>query len=817
MDISRIVATVAALIVPQLDAGFAQQLSKDLDTAVSGATKNVGQKLGNSLSSVGSSLTKSVTAPVLAVGGAAIAAATTLDAAFDNLIAKTGASGEEARKLEASFKNVAKTSANDLGRISEVMADLSIRTGLSGTALEGLAGQVLDLERVTNQAADTDAITRFLAAYNIPAEQAGAALDKVFRASQKSGVDFNRLTGLVVQQSAAFSELGFTADETVALIAQFEATGVNTETVLAGLRANIIASTKGNADLAKVQDQLAKSQDAIEESTLKAQAAQLKYNEAVSKYGPGSSQALTAQAALVTQQNKLKQATQDAAAAQEVLRQNVKAAGGGIEGAGKFFQEGVRDIEALIAAGDETGAIDLAKKLFGGKTFTDSLDAIRRGKFDVQDYLKTIQGGKNTINGTAEETKDFSESLQELRNGLTISLGEAAIKLFPAFKSAVETVTPVLVGLLDKFNSLSPGVQELIVKGLALAAALGPVLSITGKLVTTVSGISKVAGPATKAFGGLKTAFTGLASIPPVAWGVILGVAAVVAIVVLIIKNWDKIKAAFIAVGNAIKTAWNATLGFLKNAVGAVVGFIKNNWDKLLIILTGPIGAAVVLIVKNWDRIKGAVSSVIDFIKNNWQTILAVLTGPIGLAVLFIKNNFETIKGAVSAALDFIGNVFRTGVEVIKSIWGTIVDAVSAPFDIAKRVVTEAIEIIKAALRGLKDVADAALGPIDEIIGGGAKIVGKTAGAIGSGLSAVGGFITGRASGGPVMGGRPYIVGERGPELIVPRGSGTVIPNNELGTLGGGITYNIEINNPRAEASSTTLPKALRRASQLRG
>jgi len=38
-----------------------------------------------------------------------------------------------------------------------------------------------------------------------------------------------------------------------------------------------------------------------------------------------------------------------------------------------------------------------------------------------------------------------------------------------------------------------------------------------------------------------------------------------------------------------------------------------------------------------------------------------------------------------------------------------------------------------------------------------------------------------RASGGPVSGGSPYLVGEKGPELMVPRTSGMVVPNHALG------------------------------------
>lgn len=46
------------------------------------------------------------------------------------------------------------------------------------------------------------------------------------------------------------------------------------------------------------------------------------------------------------------------------------------------------------------------------------------------------------------------------------------------------------------------------------------------------------------------------------------------------------------------------------------------------------------------------------------------------------------------------------------------------------------------------------------------------------------------AEGGPAGANKPYIVGERGPELFVPNTSGTVVPNNALGG-GGNVTYNI--------------------------
>jgi hypothetical protein len=56
--------------------------------------------------------------------------------------------------------------------------------------------------------------------------------------------------------------------------------------------------------------------------------------------------------------------------------------------------------------------------------------------------------------------------------------------------------------------------------------------------------------------------------------------------------------------------------------------------------------------------------------------------------------------------------------------------------------------------------------------------------------------IAGRASGGPVMGGMPYIVGERGPELFTPGTSGTITPNGAMG--GNNITINVQGADPQA-------------------
>ena len=66
----------------------------------------------------------------------------------------------------------------------------------------------------------------------------------------------------------------------------------------------------------------------------------------------------------------------------------------------------------------------------------------------------------------------------------------------------------------------------------------------------------------------------------------------------------------------------------------------------------------------------------------------------------------------------------------------------------------------------------------------------------------MGGILGGlfRANGGPVKAGKPYIVGERQPELFVPRTSGTILPSTDIG--GGDNTTNMVTVNVDASGSS---------------
>jgi len=91
--------------------------------------------------------------------------------------------------------------------------------------------------------------------------------------------------------------------------------------------------------------------------------------------------------------------------------------------------------------------------------------------------------------------------------------------------------------------------------------------------------------------------------------------------------------------------------------------------------------------------------------------------------------------------------------------------------DLARSIISDLIKIqLKAQATSLFS------GLVSSIFGGG----GGATPAFGSTA-----FWGGKAEGGNVSGDNSYMVGEQGPELFVPKTSGTIIPNNQIGSMGG--------------------------------
>lgn len=116
----------------------------------------------------------------------------------------------------------------------------------------------------------------------------------------------------------------------------------------------------------------------------------------------------------------------------------------------------------------------------------------------------------------------------------------------------------------------------------------------------------------------------------------------------------------------------------------------------------------------------------------------------------------------------------------------------------------------RVALSVMNDIASAAIsGGLRNLFGGGPG--GSGGGLLNIGTSLLGGVLgaPGRATGGPVSGGRAYMVGERGPEIFVPTAAGRIVQG---ASLGGAPPIRLTIN--ISDNGQGSAPSQLRRSSR---
>lgn len=574
-----------------------------INTAINTSDVNAGvadiqnrvEKLADKMKSVGETMSKAVTVPMVAAGGAAMKFADDVNASTGRIQAGLGVTEEEARKLTGVAQEVFVNGwGESLGEVSDKLAIVKNNMGDLNDA---------DLSKVTQGAyflaerfdADVNESTRaagqLMKDFGVDSTKAMDMLTWGFQ----NGLDYTgEFLDTVREYSPQFTEMGYTGEQML-------------NTLKSGFDA-------GAWSLDKIGD-------SIKESHLRMGALDKATVEAYKSMGLN---------------------------AEEYVG---KIAKGGKEG-NKAFQEIVKK---LMEVDDATLRNQLSTDLFG----TQFEDLREKVIFSMAGASKSIEGLEGTTQKAADALQDnfgdrFKKAFRELQTTL-VPLGnillDMAESVLPIVSSAIQTVA-------KWFESLSPvGQQVTVVIGM-IVAAIGPFLTVVGMMIgpiTNVIGVLSKLGPM---FTVVRTAMMALTG--PV--GIISAI--VVALAVLIYKNWDDI------------SKWTV------KAWGHIKNFLANVWDGIKLIYETSVKAMKDFISKAWDWIKDTTSkvwnSIKNFFKNHWDEILAIFTGPIGMLVYMIAHNWDTIKNKTKEIWDAVKNKVQSSWQAIKDKTTEIMNAVKS-------------------------------------------------------------------------------------------------------------------------------------------
>lgn len=205
--------------------------------------------------------------------------------------------------------------------------------------------------------------------------------------------------------------------------------------------------------------------------------------------------------------------------------------------------------------------------------------------------------------GAAEQMADTQ--LDNMAGSLTIlksALEGAAIAISDVLAPYVRMLAEWLTDLVTKFNQLSPTVKQAIVLVGAIAAAVGPVLVVVGSLISMFGSAIAMIGRVGTAVSGL---ISGLMAMNPVVLIIIAVIVALIAIGVLLWKNWDKIKAKAIEIKNNVVKTFNNLKTAVVNAFNALKSKAASTWNAIKTAIMNPINKAKDAVKKAIDKIKG--------------------------------------------------------------------------------------------------------------------------------------------------------------------------------------------------------------------
>lgn len=212
--------------------------------------------------------TKGAAAAGAAIGAVAVAAGVAgkqlydlgvqFDDAYDTIRVGTGATGRELGRLKKTFRDVAKDVPSDFQDVGTAIADLNTRLGLTGKPLERMAEDLLHVSQMTGDdlQGNIKAVARSFVDWEITIPKQSRALDGLFRLSQASGASISELADSVQRFGSPLRQLGFTFEEAAAMFANFERAGVNTQTMVPGLKLAISNLTRPTDALAAQMKQL---------------------------------------------------------------------------------------------------------------------------------------------------------------------------------------------------------------------------------------------------------------------------------------------------------------------------------------------------------------------------------------------------------------------------------------------------------------------------------------------------------------------------------------------------------------------------------
>lgn len=638
------------------------------------------QSAGKKLTSAGSTLTKTVTVPIVGLGTAAIKTSSDFESAMSKVSAISGATGTNLDKLNKKAQEMGsktKFSATEAANAFEYMAMAGWKTE---DMLDGIEG-IMNLAAASGEdlATTSDIVTDALTAFGLSAKDSGHFADVLAKASSSANTNVSMLGESFKYVAPVAGALGYSAEDTAIALGLMANAGIKGSQAGTALRGSISRLVKPTDDAAAMMDKYGISLTNTD-GTMKPLGEVM--NTLREKLG-GLSEAEQAQAAATL-----------------------------------FGQEAMSGMLAIINASDSDY-----------QSLTDSIYNADGAAQQMADTMLNNLSGQLTL-------------LKSALEGLAIQFGEILMPYIKQFVGwlqnlvqKLQEMTPEQKEQIVKWAAFAAAIGPVLMVFGKLTSSVGSIITTFGKIPGAIKavtgGFTKLTTAGKNVFEGFKLAKAGftalgaqasplgaaLAGVTAPMIAIAAAVALVIAAFVSLWKNneefrnkmtaiWDGIKSKFESFaqgivdrlnalgfdfenfGEVVKAIWDGFCAVLAPVFEGVFNYISIVIGTVLDVITGILDVFIGLFTGNWDQcwngIKGIFEAVWNGIKDWFTNILNVIKGVFDVVLGWFGTSWDACWNGIKSFFEGIWNgivSFFTGILTgIQTAFTTVFTAISAFF-----------------------------------------------------------------------------------------------------------------------------------------
>lgn len=499
--------------------------AEDSGRKVGETLQKVGEKIqgvGGTISHIGDSYTRNISVPIVGAAAASVKAAVDIDSALTDVRKTVDATEEEYQELKQAAIDYSKTNAVNAADILSLQA-LGAQLGFAKDELAKFGEVASGLDIATNMDAETAAteMAHFANIVTMSHDEIDKYASTIVELGNNTATTESDISAMAQRIASAGKSIGLTTPEVLGLAATFSSLGIEAEaggTAISTILSNIDeAASMGTEGIKQYADELEMStgdflkylnqdKQAMEEY---AQQTGIKTSEA-KKYWKTFFTSFAAEHGMKfdTFKTHLNSSILDLQAWSE-------AAGMSADDFAKAWKEKPLEAFQLVIKGLQNGVeegsslsvlltnlgIDtirqsqLMKNLANsGDLMNNTIDIANRG------WEENIALGKEVEN----RNNSLASKFEILKNRVTAVANDVGGPLVDALMEAIDAAEPLFKSIEEgakAFSSMSKEEQLSIMQTVGMVAAIGPLLSVFGRLTTGVGGVVKAFGSVGSALG----------------------------------------------------------------------------------------------------------------------------------------------------------------------------------------------------------------------------------------------------------------------------------------------------------------------------